>query len=299
MALPASSPPDRRTLLSFVFIVLLGGSNAVAVRLSNVALPPFWGAAARFMLAALIFWVVVAWRRIPLPRGRALTGAMLFGAMTVGIFYALVYWALVSVTASVTMVVLAIGPLLTFFFAVLHGQEIFRWRGLLGALIAFGGILLAIGDQVGDSLPLLPLLALLAGAASLGEGTVLYKRFPAREPLLVNAIALTVGSAILLLISLLVGEAWLLPAETSVWLAFGYLVLGGSVALFYLYLYVLDRWTASATSYAFLLFPVATIIMAAWLADEAVSPRFLLGGAVVLFGVWLGALSQPATKTAS
>ena len=46
---------------------------------------------------------------------------------------------------------------------------------------------------------------------------------------------------------------------------FAYLVLIGSVVLFYLYLYVLARWTASATAYSFLLFPVVTVLIAAWL----------------------------------
>ncbi len=58
--------------------------------------------------------------------------------------------------------------------------------------------------------------------------------------------------------------------------------------LFYLYLYVLQRWTASATSYSFLLFPVWTILLASWLTDEVLSPRFLLGGVFLLFGVLAG-----------
>ena len=33
------------TLIAFVAVVILGGSNAVAVRVSNFELPPFWGAA--------------------------------------------------------------------------------------------------------------------------------------------------------------------------------------------------------------------------------------------------------------
>lgn len=285
--------PDRLTLIAFILVVIIGGGNAVAVRFSNAELPPFWGATLRFAAASLVFWSVVSVRRIPIPRGRALQGALLYGFLTIGIYYALLYWALVFIPASLTIVILSISPLLTFFFAWAHKQERFRWQGLLGALIALAGIVLAVGAEIGASLDLLPLLALVAGAAVIAEATVLYKKFPQSDLLMVNALALGMGTIVLAFISRIAGEAWSLPTEQSTWIAYSYLVLAGTVILFYLYLYVLERWTASATSYTFLLFPISTLLLAAWLTDEIISPRFLLGGAIVLLGVWLGAFRQP------
>lgn len=286
---------DGSTILAFSLMILLGGSNAVAVRFSNLELPPFWGAAFRFAAAALILWVIVLFRRIQIPRGRTLYGILIYGALTVGINYAFLYWALVYVTASLTMVMGTLVPLITFFLAWAHGQESFRWRGLIGAVIAFAGIFVGVGAEIGSSVPLLPLLALIAGGIALSEGSVLIKFYPRSNPLVVNAIALSFGSVILYLISLIAGEVRSLPTSSSTWIAYAYLVLGGTVVLFYLYLYVLQRWTASATSYSFLLFPVATILIASWLADEVISPRFLVGGVFVLVGVWLGAFA-PAKR---
>jgi drug/metabolite transporter (DMT)-like permease len=85
---------DNTTLVAFAVLILIGGSNAVAVRFSNQELPPFWGAAARFLLAALIFWVILLVRRAALPRGRALLGAVLYGTLAIGVAYALLYWGL-------------------------------------------------------------------------------------------------------------------------------------------------------------------------------------------------------------
>jgi drug/metabolite transporter (DMT)-like permease len=45
-----------------------------------------------------------------------------------------------------------------------------------------------------------------------------------------------------------------------------------------------------------LLFPIVTVIMAAWLLGEQVTATFVIGGAVVLFGVWVGAFSRPSVK---
>ena len=49
---------DRAIVIAFLATVLLAGINAVAVRLSNAELAPFWGAALRFGCATAIFAVI-------------------------------------------------------------------------------------------------------------------------------------------------------------------------------------------------------------------------------------------------
>lgn len=287
---------ESLTLLAFVMVALLGGSNVVAVRFSNFGLPPFWGAAFRFASAGLIFWAIVLIKRIKVPKGRALVGVLVYGALSVGISYAFLYWGLVYLPASMSAIVLAFAPLLTFFFALAHGQEKFRWQGLVGGVVAFAGILVILSNQVGSSLPLLPVLALVAGVASISEANVIYKSFPKTDPWVVNAVSLTIGVAILVALSLFAGETWRLPDTATTWAAYLYLVLGGSVLLFYLYLYVLSRWTASTTTYIFLLMPLVSIGLAAWLAGESITSRFLLGGVLALVGVWVGAFMKPKER---
>ena len=75
----------------------------------------------------------------------------------------------------------------------------------------------------------------------------------------------------------------------QVWLAVTYLILGGSVIMFYLFVFLLKRWAASATSYAILLFPIVATVLAALLAGETVTPLFIVGAVIVMAGVWFGA----------
>jgi drug/metabolite transporter (DMT)-like permease len=288
--------PDWGTLIVFGVLVLFGGSNAVAVRFSNLELPPFWGATLRFFATALVFWIIVLFRRIELPKGRAIVGIVLYGMLSVGAFYAFVYLGLVRTQANLSMVVLAFVPLVTFFLAVIHGLEAFRWRGLFGALIATAGITLGVAGGIGDGIHFPSLLALMAGVACVAEATVLFKLYVKGDPLAVNAIGVTAGATLLLMISALAREEWNMPTSSATWASFIYLVLFGSVVVFYLYMYVLRRWTASATSYSFLLFPVATVVIAAWLLNEAITLPFLVGGALVIYGVWMGAVGEPLTR---
>ena len=280
--------PDRATLAVFALLVVIGGSNAVAVRFSNLELPPFWGAGARFAAAAFVFWFVALARRTPVPRGRTLVQILVFGLISVGSSYALLYWGLLRVSAGLTMTVLAFVPLLTFFLAILQRQEEFRKRGLLGALISLAGILIAVGSRLDGGLHIPSVLAVAAAAGFIAEGNVFFKTIPRTDPVVTNAVATTGGAVFLLVVSRITGEAWSIPAGSDTWTAYLYLVLIGTVGLFYLYLFVLGRWTASATSYAFLLFPVSTVVLAALIEGETITAEFLTGLALVIVGVWIG-----------
>jgi drug/metabolite transporter (DMT)-like permease len=63
--------------------------------------------------------------------------------------------------------------------------------------------------------------------------------------------------------------------------------------VFVLYLVVLRYWAASRAAYGFVLIPFVTVALSAWLDDEPVDVGLLLGGLLVLAGVYAGAL-RPA-----
>lgn len=291
--------PDRLTLAAFIISVILGGSNAVAVRFSNMELPPFFGAAVRFTAASLILFMVVPVMRLLLPKGRALAGTALAGVFAFGINYALLYWSLLYIQAGLLQVLLALAPLLTFFFAWAHGLESFRWQTLAGGLLALAGIAVIFWNQLNANVPFLPMLAVVIAAASLAESTILLKIIPKSHPITTNAVAMAVGSVILFLASIIWGETALMPRMTSTWIAVGYLILFGSIGVSVLVLFVLRRWTASVTSYSLVLMPIVTVPLGAWLVREAVTIGFLIGVVIVLAGVYVGALAPDLISPAS
>ena len=85
------------------------------------------------------------------------------------------------------------------------------------------------------------------------------------------------GAALLLILSLAAGDPWVLPTQAATWAAVGYLVLFGSVVMFALFVYTLQRWTASAVSYVTLLMPMVTVVLAAVLTGERITPSFAAG----------------------
>jgi drug/metabolite transporter (DMT)-like permease len=284
---------DRSVVLAFAGIVLVGGVNGVAIKFSNAELDPFWGAGLRFGLASGLLFAIVAARRLALPRGRTLVASTLYGILSFGISYALAYWALLEVPAGLAMVILALVPLLTLLLAVVHGLEKFRLQSAVGSLIAVGGIAFIFAARLGSDSPtaLLPMLAVIGAAVAIAYANIVVKRFPRPHPVSNNAVAMAIGAGMLLALSLTTGERMTLPAETPTLVAVGYLVVVGSVTLFMLFLFVLERWTASATSYTLLLMPLVTAVAAFVLLGEVVTPALLAGSVFVLGGVYIGAFA--------
>ncbi|MEJ8644664.1 DMT family transporter [Streptomyces sp. MS1.HAVA.3] len=286
---------ERSGLTAFVCCCLSGGGNAVGVRFSNRELDPLWGAAVRFGAAALVLLAVMALMRLRPPRGRALAGAVLYGVLNFGVTFALAYYALVRVHAGLGQTVLALVPLAALLLVVAQRQERFRMSALAGTLVAAAGVALASRAPLQADVPLLSLLAVLGAVVSLAEAAVLVHRLPPVHPVTMNAVGMTAGAALLFAGSFAAGDTWRLPRLAATWWALAYMVLVGSVLTFVLYLVVVRRWGASRASYVFVVIPVITILLSAWLDDEELTAGLLLGAPLVLLGVHLGAL-RPGRK---
>ena len=191
------------------------------------------------------------------------------------------------------MTVLSIVPLLTVFLSVVHGIERPRLLGVVGAVVAATGIVIIAADQVSLNVPLIAIGLLLAGATCQAEQVVIVKRLPPGDPVAANALGMLLGGTLLVAASIVAGEPLVVPVQSDTLLAMAYLIVPGAIGVFMLALYVLARWTASATSYAFLLFPLVAIVLGAVLYAEPVRPSFLLGGLIVLIGVYVGAIYHP------
>ncbi len=189
-------------------------------------------------------------------------------------------------------------PLLTVFLSSLHGIEAISGRGIFGSLLAVGGIAFTAGGSSASQVSMPHIAAILLAAVFIAEGGVMIKKFPPNPPVITNAIGMTIGGLILGVASLVSGEKWTIPTQTTTWIAFIYLVIFVTIVSFLLYMFVLRKWSASGTSYGFVLVPLVTIVVASTLAGEEITTNFLLGAGLVLAGALVGALLPSKTKPA-
>jgi drug/metabolite transporter (DMT)-like permease len=66
--------------------------------------------------------------------------------------------------------------------------------------------------------------------------------------------------------------------------------------VFWLYVFLLRGWTASAASYQMVLIPLVTVLLSVWLQDEQITWAFAVGSIMVLVGVYFGALRLPLAQ---
>jgi drug/metabolite transporter (DMT)-like permease len=286
---------DGAALVAFIVGTVLAGGNAVGVRVSNRELDPLWGAGLRFLLAACLLGAVMAVMRLRLPRSRALLGVLLYGTLIFGGAFSFAYYALVRIHAGAGQTLLALVPLATLLLAVLQRQERLRLAAVVGTLVSIAGIGVISGLSGSESVPVLSLLAVSGAVLCFAQATVLVRLFPPVHPVTTNAVGMAAGGAILVALSLVLKESIIFPERGATWLALAYMIVLGSGPVFVLYVVVVRLWSASRAAYTFVLIPIVTVLLSAWIDDEPIGAGLVLGGPLVLAGVYIGAL-RPARR---
>ena len=142
----------------------------------------------------------------------------------------------------------ALTPLITFGLAIVQRQERFHLQGIADGLIALAGVAVIFADQLTANVPLGGLLLAVAGIVCLAESAVIVHWIPRSDPFATNAAAMLTGGSLLLIVSLLTSERHAVPVQAATVAGLVYLVLLGSVVLFTLFVFTLERWPASTVS---------------------------------------------------
>lgn len=280
--------PDPKALAAFLGFVVLAGANGTAVAVSLRELGPFWGAALRFLAAAAILGLLTVATRRRFPRGRAAVGALLYGLLGFLGVYAFIYWAFRTVAPGVAQVILAVSPLMTLLLAVGVRQEAFRWQALAGSLVCIAGILVIFSRGLRDA-DGPGIVALLLAAACGAGAAVVNRHFPRGDLMATNVVAMALAGVGFLVLSLAARETMQPPAARATWIALAYLVLVGSVVAFTLFLVVLRHWPATVAAYQWVLLPLVAVPVSSAFTGERLTGTLLLGGLLVLLGVYVGA----------
>lgn len=184
------------------------------------------------------------------------------------------------------------GPAVTAALAMLFLRERLPGRALLGiglSCLGIAGIVVgSLGGGGEATQPLLGNLLTAASAVSWAAYTVLGRRVAAYPPLRLTAVASAIGTALLAPFALAELLTTGIGAPTpATWLAVAYLGIGPSGAAYLLWTRGVRAVPASEAGVFLNLIPVLGLGLAAIILSERPGPVALLGGAVVLAGVWL------------
>lgn len=278
--------------LANLFIVyLVWGSTYLAIRVAvrpGAGIPPFTLGFGRMTLAGVLLLALAALKSdLRRPSLRELGVLVASGLLLWTVANGMVAWAEQRVDSSLAALMIATIPLWTVVFESLLDRRRPSGRLVLFLLLGFAGaaMLSAPSWRSGERADLLSMVALVLAPVSWSLGSILQSRVPVRMPTLASAgyqqLAGGLGFAVVVI---LVGEPAPTPALEA-WLAWGYLVLFGSLLGFSAYVYVLQSLPISiAMTYAYVN-PAIAVILGALLLNESLSTSTLLGAALVLASV--------------
>ena len=267
-------------------LYVIWGSTYLAIRWALMGgFPPFLMAGLRFTLAGVLLYGVLRLRGDARPSVREWGAGTLIGFLLLVVGNGSVVFAQQYVPSGVAALVVGSVPLWAALFGGLFGQ----WPGRAerwGLAIGFCGlVLLNLGsDMRGNPWAA---FALLLGPVSWAFGSIWTRRLPLAAGLMSTATQMLTGGALFLLLSFARGEHLEgLPGPRAL-LAFGYLIVFGSLVAFSAYGYLLrNARPALATSYAYVN-PMVAVLLGTFLAGESLSTWGVLAMAAILGSVLL------------
>ena len=287
---PVQRRSDGRSLLGVGLVVASAcsyGTLAIFGKLAyshGIALPTLLSY--RFILAALVFWVLVALRAPALPpRGRWLPLVAMGAAGYVG-QSASYFGALRLIPASTTSLLLYTFPAVVTLLAALLFHELLSTGKLIALAVALIGTVLVVQAQLQS----VPALGLVLGLMSAGfySSSILYasRVLPGVPPIAASATIMTAAAAVWAAYAGATGQLGLRADGATLWLLAGFVLMA---TVFPVLTFVIGMPLIGPSRAAILstFEPATTVLLAVVILGEVARPIQYLGGSLIILAAIL------------
>ncbi len=287
------SQPDIRDWSGVIALGLIWGGTFMVVSMALEGYGPITVATARTTLGAVMLLALMglSGRRIPNPTPGLAWSVILIGILSTALPFVLLSWGQQYVPSAFAGLSMAAIPLMVLPLAHFFSDEPLNARRFVGVSLGFTGALTLIGPglaQLGSGAEPLAQLACIGAAFCYSVASILTRRCPPIDPVVLAALTLAVGAVILLPI-MLATEGWPTPQGLRPTLAL--IVLGLVPTAFATLLRVSIIRSAGSVFMTLVNYqvPVWSMIFGAWILSEALPLRFYIALTLILTGM---AISQ-------
>lgn len=284
-----------KTLLAFGAIYIIWGSTYLGTRYAIETIPPLLMIAARSTTAGIILLLLSRFRDKERVKRENILPLITIGIMFFVVGHGLLAWAQQYVDSGMAAVIVSAEPLWIVMIEWFFLKDIkVKWRGIIGLLIGFAGIVYLIvstsGGQVTDNNFLASALIVVC-TLSWGAGAV-YSRVAnvPKSPLLSAGMELIFGGILVLIISIVIGEPShfdLSMVSLRSFLGLLYLIIFGSVIAFSAYIWLLGHTSATRVSTHTYVNPIIAVFLGWLFASEQITVSLLAATAVIIISVYL------------
>lgn len=296
--IPAAGPTKRpghgRLHLLMLFVTVCWASNIIAGKQALTGFGALALAQARMLGAGIIYAALFVpagmIRRRQFSRGKKLFLVVL-AASAMALNQLAFIGGMARSTVAHTGLIVALGPVMVLVIAVVIGLESLTAGKCLGMLIAFAGVAILTSDKSGQGSAghWSGDVLLLASTLVFAVYTVLMKEVANHfDTLTLNTLVFVLGAIMLVPFG---ARAMLTTNWTALtlaaWWGLGFLVLFGTVVSYLLFAYVMRELAASRVAAFNYLQPVIASGLGIWLLSERLTAKVLVGGGIILAGVYL------------
>ena len=274
--------------LSFAFIFLWSSAFVTTKPIVDNS-DPFSALAFRFLLVAIGFLIYAKHKKISLTLERKeLSHSILSGVLFHGIYLGGVFYSVsLGIPTGITALIVTMQPILTNALAGPILNEKVGWRQWVGVILGFTGAAIVLGFDLGESLPLVGIIASFIALASITSATLLQKKFGGNAPLPVSNMYQAAGGCMFhILIVIFFADAFINFNKTFL-IAMSHQIFLVSFGAFTILMYLIKNNSASKTVTIFFLIPATTAIIAWIFLNEQLSNLDILGFVVASLGVYL------------
>jgi drug/metabolite transporter (DMT)-like permease len=296
-------PATLNVWLALGTVYVVWGSTYLAIAVAVQTLPPLFYSGIRFATAGVLLAAWLAFRRVDLRiTRRELGGAAVVGTLLLAGGNGLVNVGERTVPSGVAALIVASIPLWIVLYRMIAREHVGRDL-LAGVLLGLAGVaILVVPGGLNGTIDPVGALTLFGATLSWALGTFLSPRLSTPHHALVStAYQMISGGVVLIVVALGGGElAHVDPAKISVQslVAFGYLVLFGSLIAYSAYTWLLQNASVTLVStYAFVN-PVIAVVLGAVILVEPITPTTVLGAAVIVAAVAFIVFRQNAARRA-
>lgn len=299
---------NTREWSAFLLLGLIWGASFMLIKIGLEAMQTVTLVAVRVFLGTLALWIVVWWRRLPVPTAAGVIGALTFmGLFNSAVPFSLITWGETTIASGLAAVLNSTTPLFTVVIAHVWLQdERISVPKMIGLLVGFVGVIVVIrggseelsfaalrsGDLGGQ-------IAVILASASYAITAVFARRYlRGIHPFVAAAGQLTASSVFM------TGAVFAFEWPVSVRLTAGPLLAVITLGIvntgiaYVLYFFLISEAGATQTSLVTYVIPVVGLMLGFVFLDEPLSLAIILGFLLIVVGILLINRRRPRSEPA-
>ena len=276
-------------LFPFVFILLWSSAFITTKPIVDYS-DPFAALSFRFLIVAIgfCFFSLFSKKKILVSIKNILhsisTGVLFHGFYLGGVFYSIS----IGLPAGIAALIVTLQPILTNALAGPVLNEKITLKKWLGVFLGFIGATIVIGFDIGKSLPLLGIIAVIISLIAVTSATLWQKKISNNLPLSVNNMYQAIGGFLfhLIIIIFFIQEPFINFSKTFI-IAISHQIILVSFGAFTILMFLIKKNSASKTVSVFFLIPPTSAIMAFIFLGENLNNIDIFGFIIATLGVYI------------